>query len=181
MIRLFVGLELPEEARARLSTLMSGLPGANWTPVENLHLTLRFIGEIDEDVAEEVDRELAAIDMPAFALTLAGVHFFGQAAKARHLWVGVEPSEPLIRLQAKVERACQAAGLTPEGRKFTPHVTIGKVRGVGAAKLQRFVENNNLFTHGPIPVDGLALFSSHLGHGPPIYRVEADYSLCTDS
>ena len=103
MIRLFVALGLPDTLRGELAAMCGGIPGARWVPEENLHLTLRFIGEVPGWQAQEVDEALAGIRAPGFDLTLRGVGTFGKNGRMASLWVGVEKFEPLLFLQAKVE------------------------------------------------------------------------------
>jgi RNA 2',3'-cyclic 3'-phosphodiesterase len=181
LIRLFVGIELPEAVRERLAGLRGGIPGAKWVPPENMHLTLRFIGEVEYGLADDLDAALAKLQSPRFDLTLDGVGFFGKPAAARTLWVGVRKCEALTRLQAKVEIAVQRLGLPAEERKYSPHVTLARLRGVPAARLQRFVEANGHFLAGPLPVAHFVLFSSALGSGNAVYTAEADYPLMADS
>ena len=177
MIRLFIGLALPEEVRLRLAAMCAGVPGARWEPPENFHLTLRFIGEVGRGLAEDIDGELMRLRMPRFAMTLATVDHFGPGEKARALYVGVERNEKLMRLQGKIEYAMQRQGLEPETRKFIPHVTLGRLNGAPAPRVQAFRETNNLFRAGPIAVGEFALFSSHQGKGHSVYREEATYPL----
>ena len=178
MIRLFVGLPFPETIRERLAGLCSGLPGARWVKPENLHLSLRFIGEVEEHLAEEIGRDLEAVRAPAFDVTLSGVGTFGQGRKARVLWVGVEPSEALAHLQAKVESAVVRAGIEPEGRRFSPHVTLARFRQAPPGhKLGAFVQGNEPFRAGPIPITGFTLFQSFLGREGAHYEPLADYPL----
>jgi 2'-5' RNA ligase len=177
MIRLFVGLPLPEALRMRLAALCAGVPGARWEPPENFHLTLRFIGEVELGQAEDIDGQLARLHMPAFSIALATVDHFGPAEKARALYVGVERSEPLARLQAKIENALQRLGLPAETRKFVPHVTLGRLNGAPSQRIQAFREANNLFRAGPVDVGEFILYSSHPGKGHSVYREEAAYPL----
>lgn len=178
MMRLFVGLALPEEVRERLAGLCSGVPGAKWVKPENLHLSLRFVGEVDEGVAEDMDHALAAIHAPAFDLTLSGVGTFGKGRKARVLWVGVTPSEELEHLQAKVESALVRTGIEPEGRKFSPHITLARFKHPPPDhKLGAFIQHNDAFLAGPIRVSAFTLFQSHLGREGAHYEHLADYSL----
>src|SRR5215469_9521767 len=118
MIRLFVALEIPDAVRTRLMLLQGGVPGARWASDEQMHLTLRFVGEVDENVAHDIDDALAGIRAPAFALELAGVGEFG-GKNPRALWAGVRGGDALLHLQKKVETALQRIGLTPEERKFS--------------------------------------------------------------
>ena len=127
MLRLFVGIEFPPELKLRLSLLCTGVAGARWVDAGNFHLTLRFIGEIAEDVAADVDEALARIKAPRFTLQLAGTGVFG-GNRPRALWVGAERSPELVRLHDRIEQALIRAGLEPEGRKYAPHVTLARLR-----------------------------------------------------
>src|SRR5690242_15410354 len=113
MLRLFVGIGLPPELKLRLSVMMSGLPGAKWVDSGNLHLTLRFIGEVDEGLAGDIDAALQLVRAQRFELELAGVGQFGAGEKTRQLWVGVERSEKLLALHEKVEHGLERCGLPP--------------------------------------------------------------------
>lgn len=177
MLRLFVGLGLPDGVIARLSMMCSGVPGAHWTDPSNMHLTLRFIGEVEESAAEDIEALLAGIAAPAFSLELSGVNTFGEGTKARALWAAVQPSADLAHLQAKVESAVVRAGQPPEGRKFTPHVTLARLVKPQPPRLMAFLEGNALFQAGPFRVDQFTLFESRLGKGSPVYIPLVDYPL----
>jgi 2'-5' RNA ligase len=177
MMRLFVAIGVPDGLGHRLSILQSGQPGARWVAPENMHLTLRFIGEVPRDAAEDIDEALARIAAPGFDLQLHGVGTFGQGAKAHALWVGVTPSDPLSFLQAKIESAIVRAGLPAEGRKFTPHITLARFNHADPRRLQNFVEGNSLFHAGPWTVDHFTLYESRMGKGGSVYTPLADYEL----
>src|ERR1700722_18118567 len=123
MLRLFVGIEFPPELKLRLSLLQSGITAARWIDPGNFHLTLRFIGEVNEDTAADVDEALLRLKARPFSVQLAGVGVFG-AEKLGTLWVGVQREPALMTLQGKIEQALIRAGLSPELRKFAPHVTL---------------------------------------------------------
>ncbi len=176
MIRLFVALEIPAKVRASLTALQGGVPGARWASHEQLHLTLRFIGEVDENVAHDIDDALSGIRAPAFTLDLAGVGEFG-GKMPRALWAGVKSNEALTHLQRKVETSLQRLGLAPENRKFTPHVTLARLKGSPRDKVGAFLAHNGLFASGPFSVRHFALFSSHLSHNGSIYHPERTYPL----
>jgi len=148
-LRLFAALTLPDGIVARINMMCSGIPGARWVDPENLHITLRFIGEVDESTAEEINFNLSHIEAPAFDLELQGLNTFGQGHKAHALWIGVSPTPELAHLQHKVDTAIMRAGQPPEGRKFTPHVTLARLIKPEAGRLQSFIEGNNLFKAGP--------------------------------
>src|ERR1044071_7550346 len=123
MPRLFAGLETPAEIGHPLSNLRGGLPGARWIDPENYHVTLRFIGDIDGMSANEIASMLFRINRKPFEVRGQGLTSFG-GKNPRAVAAAVEPSRPLIELQAELERLLQRLGLNPEGRKFTPHVTL---------------------------------------------------------
>lgn len=177
MLRLFVGIALPEEVRVELGTLCSGIPNARWVRPENLHMTLRFIGEVGEDVAEDIDDSFREIRGQSFSMWLKGLGFFGNARSPRQIWVGVERNLALHHLQEKIESAIVRAGLPPECRKFVPHVTLARLRGQNVSRLQSFLSVHEPFRKGPIAVDRFTFFSSKLSHNGSIYRAEADYPL----
>ena len=178
MIRLFTAIEIPEAVRTRFSFLQGGVPGARWSPVENLHLTLRFIGEVDERVAGDIDDMLNALEAPAFALTLKGAGEFG-GRDPHALWIGVAPNEALMRLAAKIESALQRMGLAAETRKYAPHVTLARLRDAPIAKVRAFLAAHAFFDSGPFPVRAFALFSSYPSSNGSLYRQERTYALDT--
>lgn len=176
-MRLFVALDLPWSLRERLSLVAGGVPGARWVPIDNLHCTLRFIGEVPAWRAEEIDAALVGLRAPGFSLTLAGVGVFNRSGKAASLYAGVERSEALDRLQSKVETALQRAGLDPERRRWAPHVTLARVDAASEARIAAWVQANNLFRAEPIAVEHFTLFSSRLGKEASAYTAEVEYAL----
>ena len=176
-MRLFVALDLPSSMRTRLSFLAGGLPGVRWVPPENLHVTLRFIGEMPGWRAEEVDHALAGLRAPGFTIQLAGVGAFEKGGRVTSLWVGVERNPQLEHLQAKVERALQAAGVERERRRFVPHVTLARLDGAPEAKVAGWVQAHNLFRSAPMVVEHFTLFSSLLGKEQAVYCPEVEYDL----
>ena len=177
MLRLFVALGLPPELRTEVAALAGGIPGARWIPSENYHLTLRFIGEIENWRAQEVDDALAAIRGTAFELTLRGVGTFEKAGRIHSLWVGAERNEALAHLQNKVETALQRIGLPPERKRFSPHVTIARTDRAPPEKVIAYVQAHNLFRAEPLQVDCFTLFSSRLGKEASVYTPEVEYDL----
>jgi len=166
MIRLFIGLGLPAELAARLEIMGRGIPGARWVEARNLHVTLRFIGEVDEGMAAEIDEALADVSAPTFG-----------RPNPNHLWAAVDKAPPLLHLQAKVEAALARLGLEPEGRKYLPHVTLARLRDAPVGRIQDFVAHHSPFAAGPWPVDHFILFRSHLGRSGAEYEALAEYPL----
>lgn len=176
MVRLFVALALPPPLRHQLASLAAGIPKARWTPEANLHVTLRFIGGVDEVEAAAIDQALAQLQAPAFELVVKGCGTYEAGRRGFTLWVGIERAPLLVHLRDKIESALVRTGLEPEGRRFQPHVTLARLKDPPLPKLQEWVAGHNLF-RATVAVDHFVLFSSHLGHGEPIYTAEREYGL----
>lgn len=177
MIRLFVGLALPEALRDTLSMLERGIPGARWVESDNYHVTLRFIGEVAGDRAEDVDSALGAVRARPFALSLAGVGHFGKLRKARSVWAGVEANDLLNRLQASVESAVVRAGFPAEARRFRPHVTLARIRGETGHHVANFLSEHGDFRAPPFEVGNFTLYESRLTRHGATYRALQSYDL----
>ncbi len=167
MPRLFSGIEIPEELQDTLSDLEMPLPGARWIEADDLHLTLRYAGDIDNARARDFADALAAIDHDVFDITIAGVGVFG-GNDPRALWAGIEDSEALTNLARAHERAARAAGLDPEPRAFRPHVTLARMRNTRAEAVAHFLQRHGTFRLPPLTVERFVLFSSRpqVGGGP---------------
>ena len=176
-MRLFVGLDLPEDLRLTLGTLRTGISGARWMAPESYHITLRFIGEADRHQAADLDDALADIDAPAFDLAFDGVGSFASRGRLRAIWAGVESSGALCHLHDKVERAAIRAGFTPEDRKFKPHVTLARFKGTPEFAAGRFLEDHAGFTSRMFTVERFVLFESTLGGEGAHYSPIRDYPL----
>lgn len=176
MPRLFTGLEIPPEIGETLSGLRGGLPGARWIDPENYHVTLRFIGDIDGVAANEIAGLLARINRRRFEVTLQGLSSFG-SKKPRAVVASVAPSRPLIELQAELERLMQRFGLDPEGRKFTPHVTLARLRDASPRDVADYLAIRGYFPSKVFTAQRFVLFSSRASTGGGPYVVEDSYEL----
>jgi 2'-5' RNA ligase len=175
--RLFAALPVPEEIGADLKRLQKGVPGARWRPLENFHITLRFFGDVDERVAEDLDAELANIQMGPFPVRLKASGWFGKA-DPRALWLGVDAGEAVGLLAEKCERAARRAGLAPETRKFHPHMTLAYLDGTPVEKVNRFAQRTAHLETEPWMATHFSLYSSWITRGAAnIYQAEADYPL----
>ena len=177
MPRLFTGIEVPADVGSALSFKRGGLYGARWIDPENYHITLRFIGDVDHSIANEVTDALDRLaHSEAFTVKLSHLGAFG-GDKPRALYAGVENNGALQRLQAAQERVLQRLGLEPEGRKFVPHVSLARLRGASSGDLARFMAFSGRFEPLEFPVGRFVLFSSRdsVGGGP--YLVEQAYPL----
>lgn len=177
MIRLFVALELPPAIRDRLTLLRGGIPGARWIDGTSMHLTLRFIGEVDRGTFMDVEAALSRIDAPGFTLQLRGLDQFSSGKRPRTLWAGIARNPALLHLQAKVDSALSRIGVPGDRRKFLPHVTLARLHDADRARLRRYLEANAAFWSEPFPVDSFTLYSSWLGNEAAHYRAEAEYPL----
>jgi len=176
MPRLFTGLEIPTELGEALSLLRGGLPGARWISPENYHLTLRFIGDVDDDVAHEVASVLGRVRRSGFELRVEGLSSFG-GRKPRAVVAAVAPQPAVMELQAEQERLMQRVGLEPEGRKYTPHVTLARLRDSSSWEVAEYLSARAAFRSSPFPVSRFVLFSSRNSVGGGPYVVEASYPL----
>jgi len=176
MPRLFTALEIPRDAALSLSLLRGGLPGARWIDVENYHLTLRFIGDVEGHVADEIANALDRIDRPAFQMTLSGVGAFG-GKKPHAVWAGVSASPDLVALQGEIDRICQRLGLPADPRKFSPHVTLARLRNASPLDVAQYLSARGNFAALPFRVGRFVLMSSRdsVGGGP--YIVEEAWPL----
>jgi 2'-5' RNA ligase len=176
MERLFVALAIPDAVAPSLALIQSGVPGARWQTRAQLHLTLRFIGEVDGRDGAMIHDALSAIDAPAFTLELHGTGEFG--GKHPHaLWAGVRPNEKLLHLQKKVESALRRAGFPGDRETFTPHVTVARLGRTPVGAVMDYLTDHALYSSVPFVVEEFLLYSSHLASAGAIYRPEETYRL----
>ena len=176
MPRLFAGLEIPQQAALALSMMRGGLPGARWIDPENYHITLRFIGDIDDRLANEIDGLLDQVKRRPFEVRFGEIASFG-GRKPRAVIVTVDPVAQLVELQADLERLLQRVGLEPEGRKFTPHVTLARLRDSSSQQVAEYLSLRGPVFVTPFRVSRFVLFSSKASVGGGPYVVEAAYPL----
>ncbi len=177
MLRLFTGISLPEDLCQKLQLLKSEIAGARWDSPENYHMTLSFIGPVDEATAEDIDEVLAGICADTFTLTLKGVGVFTRGAEPQHLWIGVEHNEELHRLREKIDGAFQMNHLSFETRQYTPHVTIARLQQADKTKVAAFIQQHNLFVSAPFAVEEFILYQSHHGKELAVYEALEVYPL----
>lgn len=175
MHRLFVALRPPAAIREELSAAMSGIAGARWQDDEQLHLTVRYIGQVERAVAEDVAVALDSVRAAPITAAIAGVGMFEDRARAS-VWAGVTPREPLAALHRKVDQALIRLGLAPEGRAYHPHITLARLnRASGPA--DRFLADTAMLASMPFRLDHLLLYESHLNHAGATYEAVARYPL----
>ena len=176
MPRLFTGLELPEDIAFQLNIMQGGVRGARWIEASDYHITLRFIGDIEERVARDIRLSLQTVAAQPFKIQLKGVGTFG-GNDPHTIFTAVAESADLRRLQASHERHCKLAGLPAEGRRFMPHVTLARLRSPDVPEVQQFIARQNLFVSRPFDVSHFVLFSSRPSRGGGPYGVVDTFSL----
>ncbi len=176
MHRLFVAVRPPEAIRDRLIDAMADSPELGWVSDDNLHLTLRFIGEVETPLADDVALALGRIRSEAFELRIDGVGLF-ERRNGGALWAAVQPKPPVAALAAKVERACVRAGLEPERRAFHPHITLARFRRDSAAAARAFIERNRALAAPGFAVDRFILYESRLSRHGAHYEEVAEFPL----
>lgn len=178
--RLFVGIRPPRAVRDSLLDAMEGIEAARWQDERQLHLTLRFVGEVETPVANDLAAALGHASVAPFELRIEGVgaferrNRFGGVPVA--IWARVQPNDALEALRQKVERACETAGISRERRRFTPHVTLARLNRASGEI------GHWLSTFSDLRVDGwgvedFILYESHLGHEGAHHEPVAVYRL----
>jgi len=176
MHRLFVAIRPPEPIRDLLIDAMDDSPELRWVAEDNLHLTLRFIGEVERPLADDLAHALERVRFEPFELRIAGLGRFDQR-NGGALWAGVEPKAPVAALAAKVERACLSAGLEPERRAFHPHITLARWNRQSARAAEDFTARNRALASEPFPVGRFILYESRLSRHGAHYDAVAEYPL----
>ncbi len=174
--RLFVAIRPPSTIRDKLLDLMEGVAGARWQDDDQLHLTLRFIGEVDGRVAEDVAAALGAVHHPRFEIALDSLGKFGSRGRVNALWAGVRPHDQLAHLHRKIDQALVRAGLEPERRAYLPHITLARF-GREAGGLESFLQVHAGLVSAAFDVTHFALYESVLGHTGASYTIVERYAL----
>ena len=177
MPRLFVAIDLPETVKSSLSQISGEMAGAKWVAGAEIHLTLRFIGEVDPETFSRIRKKLSAVSSPPFALSLTGVGHFPPHGHPRVLWVGLEPRPELVLLQQQVEAALQQTGIAAEERPFSPHITLARLKETPASAVARFETLHAGLALPPFEVPEFILYSSVLTPRGAIHRKEEIYPL----
>lgn len=176
MHRLFVAIRPPEDIRDLLIGAMDDGPEFNWQSDEQLHLTLRFVGEVERPLADDLAHSLSRVRSEAFPLRISGVGMFERRSGGA-LWAAVEPREPAAALAARIERVCQSVGLEPERRAFHPHITLARWKGRRTREVEAFLRLRAGLSSDPFPVDRFILFESRLSRHGAHYEEVGSYAL----
>jgi len=174
--RLFTGLELPESVASQVALARGGLFGARWLEREDYHITLRFVGDVDARTARDIAETLGEIRRPAAPVRFEGLSWFG-GDKPRAIVARVKADPALMDLQAEQERRLRRIGVAPETRKFTPHVTLARLRGVGPHSVADYLASRGALAVETFVAGRFVLYSARDGSGGGPYVVEAAYPL----
>lgn len=176
MHRLFIGLRPPAPIRAHLLGVMGGVPGARWQSDAQLHLTLRYIGEVERPLAEDIAIALGHVHSPAIAAAIAGTGQFESRGRPNAIWAGVRPHDALAQLHRKLDQAMVRLGLEPERRAYLPHITLARLNGASGVADRYLADHAGLaspaflFTH-------MTLFESMLGSEGAVYEAVERWAL----
>ena len=176
MRRLFVAIRPPEQIRARLLAAMGGISGARWQTDEQLHLTLRFIGEVDRHRMRDIDAALGAVHHPCFDIAVSGLGTFDRRGQPEVVWAGVAPHEPLKALHKKIDQAIGRVGLEPERRAYLPHITLARLKRT-SGPVRSLIEAAGGLTTEPFRVDCFSLYESRLTPEGAVYSPIERYPL----
>ena len=172
-MRLFVALDLPDNVAVQLTQMQGGVPGARWCSRQQLHLTLRFIGNADARETAAIGDALAVVRHQRFQLELHGLGTFA----ARELWAGISPNDALTALQRRIDAVLQRVGLAPERRAFTPHVTLARLKAAPRDMVREFLARHGRYASGPFEVGAFVLYSSELTPRGSLYEPQRTYPL----
>ena len=177
MLRIFTGISIPQEIKKALHEMQGGIENARWTDINDYHLTLSFIGEVHEDQAELIDEALTEIKFPAFELCLNGMSCFTRGEHATFLWAGLEHSAELHDLQQKINSSLERCHIEFEKHKYTPHITLAKLKGPSEEQTAGFIAEHNLFKSAPFKVENFILYQSHQAKHNHFYSEKVLYPL----
>jgi RNA 2',3'-cyclic 3'-phosphodiesterase len=177
VIRLFVAIDLPAEISAFIEDMGIGIPGARPVPTDQLHLTLKFIGKVEKSKLHDIKDALAEIHSCQFPLCLKGVGHFPPRGNPTILWVGISPILEIVSLRNRIENLLHHHGIPREGRKFSPHITIARLKNSPAERVARFIAGNNLLVTPEFMVRSFMLYASSLTQKGAIHTMQEIYSL----
>ncbi|HMB01700.1 MAG TPA: RNA 2',3'-cyclic phosphodiesterase [Spirochaetota bacterium] len=177
MIRSFIGISLPEEICDYITDMYTDLNGAQWTTRKNLHLTLRFMGEVNNSVHQEIISALNKVNGTSMQLQLSGTGIFPPGSEPKVLWLGIKPNQQLTALREKIDKTLSDIKIEPREKRFIPHITIARLKNINKNELKTFLHLNGSVSSQPFPVNTFHLYSSELLPEGPVYTVEQDYPL----
>lgn len=176
-MRLFIAIDVPDDLKIKIGRLWVDIPGARWVPVEQIHLTLAFLGEVEEASTERLTEKLTHIRVPEFELRFGGAGCFPNRHRPRVLWIGLEPEPYLFDLAAQVRSAVLSCGIPQEERHFSPHLTLARLKMKPSTEFDTFLDKNNHMKFTPFPVREFTLFQSQLNWQGAVHVPIKNFSL----
>ncbi len=161
-MRLFIAIRIPEDLMKTIVNQRADISGASWVPAEQVHVTLAFLGEVEERGVELLGRELARIKSPECTLCFSGTGCFPTRRRPRVLWIGLRPEPHLDKLAAKIRATLLDCGIHQEERAFSPHITLARLKLPASKEIDAFLEQNRSLKLPPFPVRQFTLFQSRL-------------------
>lgn len=177
MMRLFIALPIPKNMRAMLHRMGCSLPSAKPLPEEQVHLTLRFIGDVEGSTFLDIKEGLTSVHSPSLDLVIQGVGHFPPRGKPRVIWAGVQPVEPVIKLNRKVNSCLKSCGVAPDTRKFSPHITLARLKNTPVKRVTEFLVNNAFLNFPEFNIECFHLYSSRLSSKGAVHTLESTYAL----
>jgi 2'-5' RNA ligase len=176
--RLFLALTLPAAVRDVLAGMATPLPGVTWTRPGQLHVTLRFLGDVSEEIVEPMSARLAEIRVEPFILPLEGLGTFPPNRPPRVLWIGVGAGHPrLFQLRQRIDDALLASGLQLDVRTFHPHVTLARCAETAAAAIGHWLHDHRETTAPPFRVEAFDLYASRLEPAGAVHTLKRHFPL----
>lgn len=177
MIRLFIAIDIPEAIRMEVAGMGRSIPNARPVPVDQLHLTLKFIGEVEGTKFLDIQDALKEIFLPSFSLSLKGVGIFPPRGIPRVLWAGLEQAERTTALRNAIDRALAVLNIPRDKKRYTPHLTLARLRNSPIHDLQHFLAGNAFFQSSEFPVENFHLYRSRLTSKGAQHTIERSYPL----
>ncbi|WP_136808557.1 RNA 2',3'-cyclic phosphodiesterase [Desulfosediminicola flagellatus] len=180
MKRLFIAIDIPDDIRMLICGMGSSIPGSRTVPTDQLHLTLKFLGDVETSLIEDINEALATVSQLIFRICLKHVGHFPPRGNPRVLWVGIDPVIETIKLRNDIERVLWEIGIPRDTRKFSPHITLARLRNSPIKRVTQFLAGNSLFETPPFSVDRFHLYSSTLSAKGAAHTSESTFSLVSD-
>lgn len=177
MKRIFIALPLPQPIRHILHAMGRSVQGARAVPEEQIHLTLRFVGDVDGTTFLDIEEKLHTLSGKNFPLLIRGVGHFPPRGKPRIIWAGVESSDELLRLKRKVDNQLIECGIPADSRKYSPHITLARLKTTTSKRVTEFLAGNSFLQFDQLLIEEFHLYSSHLSHKGAVHTLERSYSL----
>jgi len=177
MIRLFTAIPIPKDIRREVNLMQGGIEKALWTDLDNYHITLSFIGNVDDYVERDVFSILSTITMKSFEINFNGMDTFSKGDKLSHLWTGIDNSDPIRELKKRIDSLLKHHRIQYDDRKFTPHMSLARLRNVDELQVVKFIREHNLYKSRPFKVNEFVLYKSFKGKSGTTYIPQAIFPL----